>query len=229
MRQHFWSSRSAALILIAAGCASYASAQAPSAQTPSTQTPSAPAPAAIAHHLESDSGSWSQYRGNARRTAFAPWRSAAEPSILWRLELGPMIDASPVIGPDGTIYLVGPKTPVWPMDQLIAVNPDGVVRWKTILDGFRLRATPAVRDDGSIVAVGYNIYVDRIVRDSTGNITKVFWKREAKVFLVGADRTVLARTDLTPFFNGPGLSSSAYASAGTMRTTGISIPWPARI
>jgi hypothetical protein len=176
-----------------------------------TSHQSPPQPATTArHHLETDSGSWSQYRGNARRTAFAAWPGAREPQILWRLELGPMIDASPVVGPDGTIYVAGPKTSRWPMDQLVAVNQDGTAKWKTILEGYQLRATPAVRNDGSIVAVGHNIYADRVERDGKGTVTKVIWKREAKVFLVGADGSVLRTTDQNRFFEGPGLTSPAY-------------------
>ena len=194
--------RYAALALLASGCAS-----------PHTLAAGQTAGAIARHHLEDDSASWAQYRGNARRTAFAPWRSSSEPEILWKLELGPMIDASPVIGHDGTIYVAGPKTPVWPMDQLVAVNPDGTVKWQTILDGYQLRATPAVRSDGSIVAVGHNIYADRVERDANGNVTRVSWKREAKVFLVGSDGAVRARTDQNRFFDGPGLSSPAYDGA----------------
>jgi outer membrane protein assembly factor BamB len=157
--------------------------------------------------------SWDQYRGNARRTAAAPWRSAVQPEILWRLDLGPMVDASPVVGPDGTIYVAGAKTPVWPTDQLVAVDPGGAIRWQTILDGYQLRATPVVRRDGSIVAVGHSIYAERVDRDAAGNVASVRWKREARVFLVGADGTVRARTDRNEFFDGPGLSSPAYDGA----------------
>jgi PQQ-like domain len=165
------------------------------------------------HHLEDDSSSWAQYRGNARRTGFAPWRTALEPEILWKLPLGPMIDASPVVGTDGTIYVAGPKTPVSQMDELVAVNPDGTVKWHTILDGFQLRATPAVHGDGSIVAVGHNAYADRVDRDDEGNVTSVSWKRETRMFLVAPDGDVRARTDQTRFFDGPGLSSPAYDGA----------------
>jgi hypothetical protein len=158
---------------------------------------------------------WDQYRGNARRTAFAPWPSSGKPEILWKRELGPMIDPSPVVGPDGTIYVAGPRGPDGPSDQLVAVNPDGTIKWtwQTIFDVYQLRATPAVRRDGSIVAVGHKIYADRVQRDPNGNVTSVSWKREARVFLVGPDGAGLARTDQNQFFDGPGLSSPAYDRA----------------
>ena len=48
---------------------------------------------------------WDQYRGNARRTAFAPWPSSHKPEILWKRGLGPMIDAStPLAGAANHIY-----------------------------------------------------------------------------------------------------------------------------
>src|SRR5262245_41208465 len=129
---------------------------------------------------------WPQYRGNARRTAFALWGKQIPPqgAITWRLDLGPMLDASPVVASDGTIYLVGPKTSWLPTDQLAAITPSGTVAWKTILvvaeeaKVYRLRSTPAIRRDGSLVVVG--LYMEP--RFNGGSRVKS-WYREERVFL----------------------------------------------
>jgi len=188
----------AALIVVAAGCMS-------------RETMSDPELLSPRHHLESDSASWSQYRGNARRTAFALWPRGDEPTILWRVDLGPMIDASPVVATDGTIYVAGPRTTFIPIDQLIAVSPDGRVVWRTMLfvanEGrvYQLRSTPAVRKDGSLAVVGHYIEPGRI---ESGEVRS--WNREGRVFLLDTAGNVRARTDASSFFEGGGLASPAY-------------------
>lgn len=189
---------SAALILFAAGCMSREALPDPAIVFPR-------------HHLEADSGSWSQYRGNARRTAFAPWARGGEPTILWKVNLGPMIDASPVVASDGTIYVAGPRTTFIPIDQLIAITPDGRVAWRTMLfvanEGrvYQLRSTPAVRKDGSLVVGGHYIEPGRI---ESGDVRS--WNREGRVFLVDTAGNVQARTDASSLFEGGGLTSPAY-------------------
>jgi hypothetical protein len=70
---------------------------------------------------------------------------------------------------------------------------------------YRLRSTPAVRKDGSLVVVGHYIEPDRI---ESGRIRS--WNREGRVFLVDPAGNVLAKTDASSFFDGGGLTSPAY-------------------
>jgi outer membrane protein assembly factor BamB len=60
--------------------------------------------------------------------------------------LGPVVLSSPVIGNDGTIYTGGYNT------ELIAINPDGSIKWATPVSSTfaRVNTTPAIGADGTI-------------------------------------------------------------------------------
>ena len=96
---------------------------------------------------------WSQYRGDPARTGSAAWAGGSAPKgeRVWRAYIGQraMVHASPVVGPDGTIYVAARQGSA----SLLAFNPDGGRRWAATLDGYRVDATPAVRDDGRLVVV----------------------------------------------------------------------------
>jgi outer membrane protein assembly factor BamB len=100
------------------------------------------------------SAAWTQYRGDAERRGSADWGSAQAPRgvVAWRayVAANAMIDASPVVGPDGTIYLGARRGST----SLLAFGADGRERWASTLGGYQVHATPAVRDDGSLVVVG---------------------------------------------------------------------------
>src|SRR5262245_14412896 len=118
--------------------------------------------------------SWNQYRGNEGRTARIEWagpqagRSIPQSItfgavVVWRTRIGThaMLDASPVVGADGTIYLgatdrLGLSTD--PQDEtarLYAFSPSGKALWESHLEGYIVRAAPAVRRDGrGLVVVG---------------------------------------------------------------------------
>jgi hypothetical protein len=122
---------------------------------------------------------WNQYRGNEGRTARIEW-AGPQPGrsipqsitsgavVVWRTRIGTdaMLDASPVVGADGTIYLgatdrLGLSTD--PQDEtarLYAFSPGGKALWKSHLDGYIVRATPAVRRDGRLVVVGQKFSSD---------------------------------------------------------------------
>jgi outer membrane protein assembly factor BamB len=170
---------------------------------------------------------WSQYRGNERRTGSVFWlstlphpplrrstlgfqpRPTLRGSVAWRVELGPMIDASPVVGANGTIYVAGPRW--FTLDQLIAVTRAGGVAWRSLMVDeeeqrvYRLRSTPAIRKDGSLVVVGH--YIEPATIES-GRVKR--WHRAGKVFLVDAEGNVQAKTETSNFFEGGGLTSPAY-------------------
>jgi len=94
---------------------------------------------------------WPQYRGDAQKTGRATWPYPDPPrgGVYWRAEVGPMLDASPVVDTQGTIY-VGTLDPA---RALVALNPDGSQRWATRLPDQAVRATPAIRGDGTLVVV----------------------------------------------------------------------------
>ena len=73
---------------------------------------------------------------------------AAEGDIIWQLSLGSGIDASPAVGPTGTIY-------VGCLDKnLYAISPIGNLKWTFTTQG-EIHSSPAVGSDGTIY-VGSN-------------------------------------------------------------------------
>ncbi|HEX2184783.1 MAG TPA: PQQ-binding-like beta-propeller repeat protein, partial [Chloroflexota bacterium] len=71
-------------------------------------------------------------------------RSGQEPEVVWATELGPgRMTASPVLAPDGTIYIVSGA------GKLFALNPTGTVRW-TAQAGPPLIASPALDPNGTV-------------------------------------------------------------------------------
>ena len=137
----------------------------------------------------SASADWNQYRGDAARSGSATWSAASPPAgvVDWQKELGPgpMVDASPVVNPNtGVIYLgTTGESSLKPGARLFAFYPNGTLRWAVPLDGYDVRAAPAVRRDGFPVVVG-----EHVVSDGYS------WKLSERIFLVdqftGATRAV---------------------------------------
>ncbi len=95
---------------------------------------------------------WSQFQSGFSGEGFiAVDAELAVPPLLKRdTEVGTSFfgTSSPVIGPDGTIY-VGTHN-----GELVALDPDGNEKWRTVFfDGGIILSTPAVADDGSIFVV----------------------------------------------------------------------------
>lgn len=160
---------------------------------------------------------WNQYRGGPERAARVEWpgqpprtgpvlnspAQSLETNIeagavkAWRapIDTDAMFDASPVVAPDGTVYVgaaartgIGPNAPGG-LPRLLAFSRSGARLWGSALDGYTVRATPAVRKDGRLVVVG-----QRRPRDGKGEITKD--EPRERVFLVDQRRgDVIARSD----------------------------------
>jgi outer membrane protein assembly factor BamB len=70
--------------------------------------------------------------------------SGTEPQVVWTLDMGDgRITASPLLGPDGTIYLNSGS------GTLFAVGPDGKTRW-TVQTGPSIKASAALGPDGTV-------------------------------------------------------------------------------
>ncbi len=65
------------------------------------------------------------------------------PFVLWTVDLGERVMASPTVGPDGTIYVANSS------GTLFAVTPEGAVRW-TVQTGPTIKSAPALGLDGTI-------------------------------------------------------------------------------
>jgi outer membrane protein assembly factor BamB len=73
-----------------------------------------------------------------------------EPAVLWSVDLGPgRQTASPMIGPDGSIYAMGGE------GRLSAIAPDGRVDW-TAQTGPTLKSSPALGRDGTVYVPSMN-------------------------------------------------------------------------
>ena len=84
------------------------------------------------------------FMGGPRHTGRSAHRGpASTPSVAWVHRTGARIFASPVVGPDGTLY-------VGSLDRTFsAIGPDGTLRWRVGISG-RVRASARVDADGRI-------------------------------------------------------------------------------
>jgi outer membrane protein assembly factor BamB len=95
---------------------------------------------------------WNQYRGGPERSGFATWSGTTPPAadVVWSVPIGQAQAASPVIGPDGTIYVAARRG----ADDLLAFRPDGTDLWASSLGGHDVQSTPAVLSIGGLVVTG---------------------------------------------------------------------------
>ena len=80
----------------------------------------------------SGNSAWLQFHGNAQRTGFAPVAGPTNPHKVWEASVGGPIITSPIIGPDGTIY-IGPTLEekfIDPKVVVTAITPGGTIRWQ---------------------------------------------------------------------------------------------------
>jgi outer membrane protein assembly factor BamB len=92
---------------------------------------------------------WQQFHANGSSQGFIPVSSTPANQSKWSIEVGPVGYGSPVIGDDGTVYIGTLKS------ELVAVNPDGALKWKRVLGrrGDKITGSPAVGKDGNIYVV----------------------------------------------------------------------------
>ncbi len=98
---------------------------------------------------------WPLFMGDANHTGQSTYdTSHVDGSVKWRFDTGGRMSASPVLGKDGTIYVIDQKC------NLSAINPNGTEKWKLNVgepivskewgDSFCSQSTPAVAKDGTI-------------------------------------------------------------------------------
>ncbi len=100
-------------------------------------------------------GTWTQFHANApsEGSLFVATLPALEP--IWTFPVGSAAQSSPVVGPDGTIYVTNIAGDVANTGstegELIAINPDGTLKWREQRSA--VWATPAVAPDGKIYVI----------------------------------------------------------------------------
>lgn len=98
-------------------------------------------------------GQWSAFHGNAQRNGTSSAAGPVAPHLAWTAPIGGPIISSPILGPDGTIYLGSVlEDTLHPRYWIVAVAPDGTRKWR-FPTGFVDRQTlssPAVGVDGTI-------------------------------------------------------------------------------
>lgn len=96
---------------------------------------------------------WSTFHGNNQRNGLTDVAGPASPVQKWAFNVGGAIITSPVIGPDGTVYVGS----TWfeskkPRQYFTAIRPDGTLKWRfeTPWIDDQTQATPAVAPNGNI-------------------------------------------------------------------------------
>ena len=110
------------------------------------------------------------YHGNAQRTGASAARGPVSPVLLWSLDLQGEIISSPVVGPDGTIYLGSViRDTRHPEHFITAVAPDGVARWQFPTGWWDTQtlSSPALGPDGKVYVGAQDGYFYALHPDGT--------------------------------------------------------------
>jgi outer membrane protein assembly factor BamB len=143
-------------------------------------------------------GSWDHLHGDAANTGFATVITAPASLPARRVTgIGQVPPgAGPVIGPDGTVYVVNLP------GLLKAFSPAGDQKWKRDTPGRQIVASPVVGADGAIYVVG-----TRMSRDHRSGQT--FTRYDATLFKFTAGGGLLWSTDFPDKGMGTGLTSAS--------------------
>lgn len=122
---------------------------------------------------------WSQFHADGPNEGFIGVHSSPGLARRWEAQVGPVAYASPVLGPDGSIYIANLNGAV------LSFTPAGAQRWSvTPVPGAVFLASPAVADDGSVYVVS-TVNADPVPRstlhrlDAAGNVLWSFPLPEA--------------------------------------------------
>ncbi len=105
-----------------------------------------------AESLASGVSPWPMYGHDAAHTSYSPFNGPNTANLIWSYPLDVKVqdNASPIISPDGTIYIPSEL-------GFFAVNPDGALKWKkwgtAWYDYTLTRQAPAVGSDGTVYVV----------------------------------------------------------------------------
>ena len=91
------------------------------------------------------SSAWPMFHRDPTHRGLSPSPSIHTPLARWAFQASDsIIESSPAIGPDGTIYFGAID------GRLYAVRPDGSLRWSFLAGGALRYSSPAIAEDGTI-------------------------------------------------------------------------------
>jgi outer membrane protein assembly factor BamB len=92
---------------------------------------------------------WPVFHGNMKHTGQSRYNGPLNDAAEWAYRGA---SGAPVIGTDGTIYISAvPENDPWPMNDIVlAINPDGTLKWKCDEKLGSLRPVPAIGQNGTI-------------------------------------------------------------------------------
>jgi outer membrane protein assembly factor BamB len=138
---------------------------------------------------------WPMFGHDARHTGRSPYVGPDTPVLKWVSDpIGIFRSSSPVIGPDGTIYIGSDN------EYLYAISPnDGSVKWGFLTHG-DIVSTPAIGYDGTIHVVSEDGYLYAIQSDGIlrwkylihGNITSPTIGMDGTIYVAGYEGTLYA-------------------------------------
>ena len=102
---------------------------------------------------------WSQVHADGASQGSRSLKTLDSLKPLFSVDVGHVIFSSPVIGPDGTIYVGNLE------GQLIAVNPDGTIKFR-FEAGAPILGAPAVADNGNIYFLNTQLFPDATFPDN---------------------------------------------------------------
>ena len=103
---------------------------------------------------------WPMIGHDAQRTRCSQYSGfTTPPMIKWKYAGSFNVEFEPVIGTDGTVYVTD--------GSLLAVNPDGTLKWTYTNSLFTINCTPALASDGTIYVIDARGYLIAINADGT--------------------------------------------------------------
>lgn len=97
--------------------------------------------------------SWPMFRHDPMHTGRSPYQGPETPNFQWEFPTKGLIESSPAVGPDGTVYIGSHDF------HLYAFTPAGILKWKFPTLGL-IRSSPAIAMDGTIYVGSFdgNLY-----------------------------------------------------------------------
>ncbi|MEE9614187.1 MAG: PQQ-binding-like beta-propeller repeat protein [Thermodesulfobacteriota bacterium] len=122
---------------------------------------------------------WLNFHADPQHTGRSGEAGVESPSIKWRFDKVPLMnDNSPVVGPDGTVYVL--KGRGYGGEAVYALNPDGTERWNFDVPGINF-TQPALSGDGAL----YTLATRRSGKEAEGGLLfsidasgELNWERE---------------------------------------------------